>query len=159
MEESSDEEDEEDDDTRAERRPASRESDPEPFPSAIHRWSDNDDKGEFWGEVSGVVASSSGMEFTVVEPNSNIEPRRPTGGRLGIPSMPDNGSGPPSSMSKTAPGAGGDSGPLVWCNEDSELARESCTEPELSRRNSPITEAILGCSIPPKKERKGKTNH
>jgi hypothetical protein len=95
------------------------------------------------------VGSSSGMELTVVEPNSNIDPRRPTGGRLGTPSILANGSGPPSSMSKTAPGAGGDSGPLTWCNDDSELARESCTEPELSRRNSPITEAILGCSMPP----------
>jgi hypothetical protein len=102
--------------------------------------------------VRGVVVSSSGMELTVVEPSSNMEPRRPTGGRLGTPNILANGSGgPPSSMSNTAPGAGGDSGPLTWCNEDSELARESCAEPELSRRNSPITEAIFGCSMPPSK--------
>jgi len=83
-----------------------------------------------------------------------MEPRRPTGGRLVTHSIPAKGSGPPFSMGKTAPGAGGDSGPLVWCNEDSELASESCAEPELSRRNSPITDAILGCSMAPSKAKK-----
>jgi hypothetical protein len=57
-------------------------------------------------------------------------------------------------MSKTASGAGWDSGPLVWCNEGSELARESYAKPELSQQNSPITDTILGCSMAPSKTKK-----
>lgn len=88
--------------------------------------------------VGDICCSSSGMGSTDA-PSSSIEPLRPAGGRL-----PRGAEG--SSMSSTVPEPGGGES----LSDVSELALDSSwTEPELSRRNKPITDAIFGCSIPP----------
>jgi len=69
--------------------------------------------------------------------------------------------GPPlSSRKKICPGPEGDSEP--WrCSDASEPPWDAVLEPAdqlLSRRNKPITDAALGCSMPPAKQAKAVMN-